>query len=207
MAVIVDYTTLSSAVESYLDRSDLSTFTPNFIESAERLVYRAVRHRGLETEFTATTSSGAVALSGLTNFRNIKWIRTSATGGQFLEPMSVEALYRAYPDRTVTATFPKFYARDGANLIFGPAAAESVALDGVYYKLLPVLSASNTTNWFTTNAPEVLLYGALMQAEPFMVGDQRVPVWASLFKAHFEAIQDEGKLENRTGSTRRVKVV
>jgi hypothetical protein len=46
-----------------------------------------------------------------------------------------------------------------------------------------------------------------MQAEPFIVGDHRLPVWASLFKAHFEAVQGEGKQENRSGSSRAVKVV
>jgi hypothetical protein len=207
MAIITDYTTLSSAVASYLDRSDLTAMIPNFIEAAEQQVYRRVKHRGVETEFTATTSSGAVALSGLTNFREMKWMRVSSTPGVFLEPMTVENLYRQFPDRSATTATPRAYARDGASLIFGPAAANSISLDGVYYALLPNLSASNTTNWFTSNAPEVLLYGALMHAEPYIIGDQRVPVWGSFFRDSFDAVQLEGKYENRTGSRRSVKVL
>jgi hypothetical protein len=205
MAIITDYTTLSSAVASYLDRSDLTAMIPNFIEAAEQQVYRRVRHRGVETEFTANTSSGLLALSGLTNFREMKWMRVSSTPGVFLEPMTVENLYRQFPDRTATTATPRAYARDGGNLIFGPAAASSISLDGVYYALLPNLSASNTTNWFTTNAPEVLLYGALMHGQRYLMADPSE--WAAHFREAFDAVQLEGKYENRTGSRRSVKVL
>jgi hypothetical protein len=208
MAIINDYTTLSDAVASYLNRSDLTTFVPNFIEAAEQLVYRKIEHRGVETAFTGVTTSGGVfALSGLTNFRSIKWIRTSAAGGGILKPLSIENLYEMFPNRSQAEAFPRHFARDAAELVFGPCAASGVALDGVYYALLPNLSASNTTNFFTSNAPEVLLFGALTQAEPFIVGDQRIPVWASLFTAAFDAVQHEGKRENRTGTSRVTRVV
>lgn len=208
MAIISDYTTLSTAVGNYLDRDDLSTFIPNFIEAAEQIVYRKVKHRGIETEFTSTTAGGGlVALSGLTNFRNMKWVRVSSTPGVFLEPMTIEGLYRAFPNRSVASSQPRAYARDGANFIFGPAAANGVNLDGVYYALLANLGSSNTTNWFTANAPEVLLYGALMSAEPFLAGDQRTVVWASFFKEALKAVQEEDKMQERTGSRRAVQVL
>jgi hypothetical protein len=186
----------------------LTTFVPNFIHAAEQAIYRRARHRGIETEFTANTGAGGVlALSGLTAYRDFKWIRTSALGGGFIRPTTIEALYTTYPDRTVAESFPREYARDGANIVFGPCAAVGVALDGVYYALLPALGASNTTNWFITNAPEVLLYGALLQAAPFIKSDERLPIWADLFNDLFGAVQEEGLAEQRTRSSRSVKIL
>lgn len=207
MAIITDYTTLSDAVAGYLNRSDLTTYVPNFIRDAELLIYNDARHRGVETEFTANTSNGVLALSGLTNFREFKWIRTSASGGGLLKPLSISQLYEMYPERTEQTAFPTYYARDGANIIFGPAGAGTIALDGVYYSLLPPLSASNTTNWYTTNAPSVLLFGALLQATPFIIGDPRIPVWASLFQEAQAAIHETGRRENKTHTPRAVRVL
>jgi hypothetical protein len=121
--------------------------------------------------------------------------------------MSIENLYRKYPVRSEASNRPCAYARDGANFIFGPAAAVGVAVDGVYYSRLPNLAAANTTNFFTANCPEVLLYGALLQAEPYIIGDKRIPVWATMFREAFDAVQDEEKEENRSGSVRSVKVL
>jgi hypothetical protein len=136
----------------------------------------------------------------------MKWLRTSATGGQLLEPMSISELYRTYPDRSGVTTFPTAYARDGANIIFGPSVSGAIALDGVYYSLLPTLSASNTTNWYTANYPEVLLYGALMAAQPFIVGDPRIPIWATSLKVGLEALKEVEKRERKTDTPRSVQV-
>ena len=206
MALIADFTTLSSSVATYLNRADLTTEVPNFIRDAELLIYNDARHRGVETEFTANTSSGVLALSGLTNYREMKWIRTSASGGQLLEPLSISDMYRMYPERSEQTQLPRHYARDGASIIFGPAGQGTIALDGVYYALLPPLSASNTTNWYTANAPSMLLFGALLQAQPFLIGDPRIPVWAAFFKEAREAVQETARRENKTGTPRAVKV-
>lgn len=207
MALITDYTTLSDAVATYLNRSDLTTEVPNFIRDAELLIYNDARHRGVETEFTANTSSGVLALSGLTNFREFKWLRTSASGGQLLEPVPIDQLYRMYPERTGQTQLPRVYARDGANIIFGPAGSGTFALDGVYYSLLAPLSASNTTNWYTANAPSMLLFGSLLQAQPFLIGDPRIPVWATFFKGARDSIQETARRENKGHTPRAVKVL
>lgn len=207
MAVIADYTGLTSTVASYLARADLTTFIPNFVEAAERLIYPRLVNRGVEIEFTATTSSGVVALSGLTNYLSMKWLRDSASGGTFLKPLTAEQLYETYPDRSVAETHPRYYARDGANIVFGPAAADGVALDGVYYAKLAKLTSANTTNWVISNYPELLLYGALMQAQPFIAGDERIPIWGNLLKEQWAAVREEERRERKTGSSRAVKVI
>jgi hypothetical protein len=207
VAIISDFTTLSDAVAGYLNRSDLTAYVPNFIRDAELLIYNDARHRGVETEFAGNTAAGVLALSGLTNFREFKWLRASAAGGALLKPVSITEMYERYPLRSEQTALPSHYARDGANIVFGPAGAGTIALDGVYYSLLAPLSASNTTNWYTTNAPSVLLFGALMQAQPFMPADARIPIWATFLKEARDAIQETARRENKTHTPRAVRVL
>jgi hypothetical protein len=76
----------------------------------------------------------------------------------------------------------------------------------IYYAKLSKLSTTNTTNWLLTAAPDVYLYGALMQAAPYLQDDARIAVWASMYRAGLEelALSDDrgatsgGTLINRT---------
>ncbi|MCP4128032.1 MAG: hypothetical protein GY753_13345 [Gammaproteobacteria bacterium] len=51
----------------------------------------------------------------------------------------------------------------------------------VVYQGFAPLSDSNTTNWWMDNAADLLLYGALVEAEPFLKNDDRIVTWAGLF--------------------------
>ena len=37
------------------------------------------------------------------------------------------------------------------------------------------------TNWITEYAPQLLLYGTLVEATPFLKNDERIPVWQSMY--------------------------
>jgi hypothetical protein len=50
---------------------------------------------------------------------------------------------------------------------------------GIVRAYLSALSASNTTNWLLTLAPDLYLYGSLLEAAPYIGNDERIPVWAS----------------------------
>ena len=51
------------------------------------------------------------------------------------------------------------------------------------YKDFSPLSSSNANNWILTSYPDVYLYGALLEASPYLVEDQRVDIWAQLYAA------------------------
>jgi hypothetical protein len=54
---------------------------------------------------------------------------------------------------------------------------------------LSKLSSTNTTNWLLTQAPDVYLYGSLMQAAPYLKEDERITVWASIYARGLEELQ------------------
>ena len=59
---ITTYSELQTAVSNWLHRSDLTSYIPDFITLAETRIYREVRARDMETAFSDTIASGAVAL-------------------------------------------------------------------------------------------------------------------------------------------------
>jgi len=49
------------------------------------------------------------------------------------------------------------------------------------YKDFADLSDSNSSNWILAGYPDVYLYGALTEAAPYLIDDERVGVWKSLY--------------------------
>jgi hypothetical protein len=61
---ITNYTTLQSTVADYLNRTDLTSIIPTFIQLAESQINRDVRHYEMETRSTATIDAGDQYIAG-----------------------------------------------------------------------------------------------------------------------------------------------
>ena len=93
-----------------------------------------------------------------------------------------------------------FYSIMDSAIELVPAPSDDVEIEMVYYKKIPALSDTNTTNWLLTKAPDIYLYGALSHASPFIMDDQRMPMFAQLYLARTEALNDESKISTHSGS-------
>lgn len=202
MAAITDYATLVTAVGDYLARSDLSGFIPNFIQNSQGKLHRTLKIRAMEATLSGTIANGVLAVP--TDYRQLKFANVNGNTLISLERTTPEYIYARYPARSGAAD-PKYIARVGDNFIFGPYPGD-VDIIGTYYKRLPLLSASNTTNWFTENAADALLYGAVLEAQPFLMNDKRIPVWSELFTQSVNTIMDDDEEENHSGSNLSIKV-
>jgi hypothetical protein len=63
----------------------------------------------------------------------------------------------------------------------------------VYRQNVPPL-ASNSTNWLLTLAPDLYLYGALMEASPYIKNDPRIQVWGTLMASALNDLNELGKV-------------
>ena len=86
--------------------------------------------------------------------------------------MDEDSAIARYPDTDTTGR-PKVYYLSGDTIVLLPYSDDSYTLSGTYYKRL-TLSDSNTTTWFLTNYPMVLLYGALIEALQYVEDDSRM---------------------------------
>ena len=94
------------------------------------------------------------------------------------------------------------YAGDNANnrLILRPTPDAAYVYHFYYYQYLPELSADTDTNWWTTDAWEILLYGALLQAQSFLKDDSRIQLWHGLLQEALIGLVTSEKKEQREGS-------
>lgn len=201
MAIITDYTTLDQAVDDYLHRSDLSSWVPNFIQNCESKLYKRVMIRDMEKTFDIAVSSGLGTVP--TDYRAMKFAYRNANPTTPLQIVTLEELYEEYPGRS-DGGIPAVFTREAGNFIFGPGNPADFTMKGVYYYTYTLLSAGvKTTNWYTDNAPECLLYGSLVEAAPFIGDDERLPLWQSMFEEAVRIVEHEQKRENLSGGTKR----
>jgi hypothetical protein len=167
---------LQDAIGDYLARNDLTTYIPNFIQNAENKLYRSLNLRNEETALSVSISSGVAAVPS--DFKALKFAYFDASPVELLEWVTIEEIYSDYPDRSASNT-PSVISREATNFVFGPASKDGT-LKGIFYAKK---SPARTTDpsWYVTNAPDVLLYGALLESAPFIQDDQRLLVWQQLF--------------------------
>jgi len=201
--MITNYSTLKIAVGNWLARDDLSTYIPDFIQFGEKKLYRQARTRGMEKALEETIADGVVDLPS--DYVELKYAYLNTNPIQALERKTPDWIYKKYPTRSATSK-PVYVSREAETLIFGPYPDSTYEVIGVYYARLPGLSDTNTTNWFTTNAPDLLLYAALAEASLFIEDEENTAKYDRLFERVRLQIEREDAREALSGSTIRVSV-
>lgn len=191
------FSTLKTAIGNWLNRTDIDDRIDEFITIAEDKIYRSLRVRQMETALSDTISSGVIAVPS--GYLEMKYMYLNTTPTTKLVRTSLENIYHNYPTRSSTGV-PAYFAREGTNFIFGPYPDSGYTAQGIYYKKLTALGTSNETNWITTDIPELLLYGALCEAEPFIWNDPRLPMWQSKYEQELKRIQEQDDDEDFSGS-------
>ena len=173
------YAGLKSTIADYLNRDDLTAVIPSFIALAEAKFNRKVRVRQMikraegqiETSFFAYPADWVQAKEFQLNTNPIIRLKfvTEAQGDE-LKASSFMA-----PGQ------PLYYTITGSQLEFIPSPDTTYSAELTYYAKIPALSDSNTSNWLLTYAPDLYLYGALIEAEPYLKNDERVGLWGELY--------------------------
>ena len=203
------YDGLKSAIADWLDRSDLDDRIPDFIRLAETRINRKLRIRPMEVRSTMTTNAGQRYFNlpgGFLSMRNIQLNTNPITP---LEQISPEMLDRLYGS-DVTGK-PTAYALIGDEIQLAPIPDSSYELEIAFYEKFTALGDGTggtvTSNWMSTNAPDVLLYGALLEAEPFIKNDERVPLWLNAYSTAVREMELANEKDRFSGSQMRVRNV
>lgn len=208
MAVITSYTTLVTAIGDYLARSDLTTYIPNFVQNWEERFMREPPNWGswLETPLYVAVSGGVAAIPS--DYLGLKVAYFAGSVGPNLKRVSLDQLYLRFP-RFGSTGLPSYISRNGSNFEFGPV-SDSGNIAGTYYaKPLPLRSfaADAAAHFLILNAPDLCLYGPLMEAESFLKNDSRVALWGSLYSAALEGYRGRMTAEDYSGSAPHTIVV
>jgi hypothetical protein len=192
---ITTYAELVTAAGNWLHRgTSLDALIPDFITLAENRIYRELRVRQMETAMSITITSGVAAIPS--GYRELKYAYIDGTPVGKLERKDSEWIHLNYPTRSADGK-PRYIARDAGNFIFGPYPSDGYTLKGTYYKRLAALA---TTNWLTDDAPDLILWATLCEAAPYIVDDERVPLWENKYAIAKQRVQRESDDEEFSGS-------
>jgi hypothetical protein len=197
MAAITDWASLKTEIAAWLNRSDLTNEIPGFIQFGENRVYRDLRVRQMETALSSAIASGVIAVP--TGYLEMKYAYINGSPTRKLERKDAEWIYHNCPTRSADGA-PKFFAREATNFIFAPYPDSAYTVKGVYYKQLPALSGSNTTNWLTSDVPDLILFASLCEAAPWLQDDARIPIWEKKYAQIKERVQLNDEQEEFSGS-------
>jgi len=70
----------------------------------------------------------------------------------------------------------------------------------IYYAAPSYLSSEVSSNVFLANCPDLLLYGALGEAEPYLMNDARLQTWASLYDRGLNSLTSSDDSSEYTGN-------
>ena len=192
------YSNLKTTIANYLNRSDLTAYLADFIQLTETRLNRELRVRELITTDTSiTTVSGTQSYSLPTGFIEATAIIYQSNPYRTLRFMSNADFYNKY-NTSQTAGLPTYFTIVGTKVLLGvtPDSAKTLQID--YYKKITALSDSNTSNDILTNYPDLYFYGALAESAPFLMQDERLNTWATLYK---EALAQANEASRRGSTT------
>jgi len=210
------YATLQTAVANWLDRSDLTDRIPEFISLAEARMNRTLR-LSIMLNVDETTLGGAATLisgtrdyalpSGYLQMVDFHLSTSPITTLSYLTPENMNRMwagsqggkplaYTIFSDNSTGTPIKK--------VRLGPSPDSGYTYSMMFYKKIDALSVANTTEQMLTDNPDVYLYGALLEAEPFLMNDQRVQLWATAFQESVRALQEQDNKDRHSGSAMRV---
>lgn len=176
---ITNYTDLKATVASYLARSDLTNQIPDFIRLAEVRLRRDLRIRQMLKSATTTTTGGdaTVALPG--DFLQLRDLFVDTNPIRDLQYVTPSVLSRN--GRVTESGLPVFYTIMGSEFKFAPTPDTDYTLEILYYSAPDYLTDSNPSNVFLANCPDLVLYASLVEAEPYLMNDARIQLWAGMY--------------------------
>jgi hypothetical protein len=190
-----NYSELKATIADYLNRADLTAVIPDFITLSEAQFNRQLRTHDMMKRATASVTEDYFSVP-------TDWLETNVLVnlGTITAPMEYVDYERLNELKGLSLTGDsRFYTMiDGKFLILPAASATSPStLELSYVGKIPALSDSNTTNWLLTKSPDLYLYAALMQAEPYLKNDERVGIWATAMQNSLENMRLEGERSKR----------
>jgi hypothetical protein len=202
MATNTTFTTLQQDVQRYLERGaayDVDPVVwaqiPRLINLAERRIARELKIQGSINAVTGTLQTGTSVYAKPDRWRDTVSVSIGAGAANEdrtqLYARSYEYLRAYWPNSTQTEQ-PEFYADyDYDHWLIAPTPNADYPFEILYYELPPLLDDAVQTNWLTDYAPQLLLYGTLLEATSFLKNDERLPTWQVQYDRAAQMLQGE----------------
>lgn len=165
---VTDYTSLKSAISTWLDRSDIEADADSFVAFAENIFndgfgsVSPVRSYQMVDKVTINAASDVFALpNDYLMYRSVT--SDDGHGLRYVTPQVAANQFEG--DSGGASTFTLI----GDNIHVYPSIPTSISL--IYIKRIPALSDANPTNWLLERSPVLYLNAAIMHAALYIKDD------------------------------------
>ena len=205
MALDGTYSGLLASVASWLKRADLVSSTPDLVVLAEARIARDLRLRAQIVNGTMSTTGGVEFVALPPEFLEMENITLAGSVDRSLTYETPEQIDVRFPYGMAQGS-PAAYTIIGDRLYFGPCPDQTYTIKTQYYGRFAALAAT-PTNWLLSKHPSIYLFATLAEAAPFMLDDNRAPMWEGKYAADMKALQDADDESLRSGSVMRVRTI
>jgi hypothetical protein len=180
------YSDLQTTIAGYLARTDLTTQIPDFIRLAELRLRRDLRIRQMLKSVTTSTVANDETVELPSDFLEVRDFVVVGNPVRPLNYYSPSAFNRN--TRTWEIGKPVDYTVLANDFQLAPVPDAVYTLKMFYFAAPTFLSDTNTSNAFLANTPDALLYGALLEAAPYLMDDARINTWGTMFDRAMSSI-------------------
>jgi len=189
------YAELKAEIALYLDRTDLTDRIVYWADLAKRDLERGqfiLDGKPTAINWTCmkkrqTTSSSEAYITMPSKIKEVRWMKILYDTRYYdlvqKSPDDAITLYPFVAGTGIPTSRPKIYAffDEQSEILVRPTPDQSYTYDIGFYAYSDLMT-STSTNWWLTNAWELLLYGSLIQSEPYIFNDPRVTTWKGFTK-------------------------
>ena len=192
------YATLKTAIQNYCETAE-TTFVatlPTFIQEAEERILKNVEMPVFRRNQTGTIASGNIYLQTPDDFLSPYSLAVSSNDAYSYLLFKHVSFIRDYSPNPATTGVPKYYALfDDDSFIMAPASNGTYTVE-LHYKYRPAslsAGADSGTTWLSTNAPDALLYGSLVEAATFLKTPEEIALYQQRFDMALKALKMLGE--------------
>ena len=192
MSEALTYDSLLTDIQTYAERTDQPFVNQisRFVMLAENRLASEVRGLGSQKYVTGFLNNSTFAKPERWR-ETISFNITTTDGRKFLKLRTYDYCRAFWLDSAQTGE-PRYYADyEYEHFLVVPTPAQAYSFELAYYERPEPLSAENQTNWFTQYAPQMLLYAALLEAQPFLKRPERIAEFQSLYDRALQGLAQE----------------
>lgn len=197
------YTSLKNDIQVWAENTgtDFTAQLDTFIDNTQQKLSRDIDPVGFNLNVTSSMSVGDrfITLPSSVDPMLINYLNIIVSGNRkFLEIKPVEYCQEYWPNTSITSE-PKYFANfDDTHLYVAPTPDAAYTMELGYQGRINPLSNTNTTNWYTDNAPDALLYGSLAEANLFTKNMEDYTIYKQRYAESVAAINNEARRRRRT---------
>ena len=197
------YSSLKTDIQTWAENTgtDFTNQLDTFIDNTQQKLSREIDPVGFNQNVNSSTSVGDrfITLPSAIEPMLINYVNIIVNNErQFLEIKPLEYVQEYWPNASITST-PRYFSNfDDNTLYIAPTPDAEYTIELGYQGRINPLSNTNTTNWYTENASDALLYGSLSEANLFTKNMEDYNIYKQKYVESVAAINNEARRNRRT---------